>query len=326
MRGVRVSRKVNRSMSSANRSDRDRNPMDAFYGGITEDDEHSQPRMRESVLVRGRSIASRYTLRERIARGGMATIWEADDARLGRVVAIKFLGQAYQGDPEYRIRFEAEARAAAQLRSPFVVQMYDYGSFEEVPFLVMERLVGEDLHARMTRERRLSPAGVAKIAHDAGRALEAAHAASIIHRDLKPQNLFIASESNGETVKLLDFGVAKHAGTAAVLTATGVMLGSPFYMSPEQVRCERDLDARTDLWSLGAILYRALTGVKAFDGDMTKVLSMITSERPRPPSLLCPDLGHAYDVFFDKVLATDRERRFATAGELIQSFCAISGG
>jgi serine/threonine-protein kinase len=310
-------------MSSAKGSDRGSRPIDAFYLGLTDEEEHSQPRMRESGVDRGRTIAQRYVLRVRIARGGMSTVWDADDARLGRRVALKFLGQAYQDDQEYRIRFEAEAHAVARLRSPYVVQIYDYGSTGGVPFIVMERLFGEDLHARLRRVPLLSPEEVGRIAHDAGRALEAAHAANIVHRDLKPQNLFMAAEDAGETVKLLDFGVAKHAGTAGVMTATGVMLGSPFYMSPEQVRCERDLDFRTDLWSLAAIMYRALTGVKAFDGDMTTVLATITSRRAPRPSQVSPALSRRFDAFFDKALAPERDDRFASAAELVRAFSAI---
>ncbi len=300
--------------------------LGTFLDAISDDDDQSSKRVRERVLGAGRVIAERYKLGERIARGGMATIWEATDTKLNRIVAIKFMGQAYTDDAEYRKRFEEEARAAAQLRTPFVVAIHDHGVTEGVPFIVMERLDGEDLHQRMHRLKRLPIAFVAKVATEAGKALRIAHAAGIVHRDLKPKNLFISKEDDEEVIKLLDFGVAKHAGTAALMTATGVMLGSPFYMSPEQIRCERNLDGRTDLWSLAAILYRALTGVKAFDGDMARVMFQITRERPKPPSLLCPDLPKAFDAFFDKALATKREDRFATALELAEAFNVAAKG
>jgi serine/threonine protein kinase len=294
--------------------------LGSFLDAISDDEDPSSKRVRERVLGTGRVIAERYKLGDRIARGGMATIWEATDTKLNRVVAIKFMGQAYTDDAEYRKRFEEEARAAAQLRTPFVVAIHDHGVAEGVPFIVMERLDGEDLHQRMHRQKRLPVAFVAKVATEASKALKIAHAAGIVHRDLKPKNLFISKEDDEEVIKLLDFGVAKHAGTAALMTATGVMLGSPFYMSPEQIRCERNLDGRTDLWSLAAILYRALTGAKAFDGDMARVMFQITRERPKAPSLLCPDLPKALDAFFDKALATRREDRFSSAMELAEAF------
>ncbi len=295
-------------------------PVGAFFDAVSDDDEDANQGVRAGVLREGLLVADRYKLFERIARGGMATIWEADDKKLGRLVAIKFLGQAYSSDPEYRFRFEEEARAAARLNTPYVVQTHDHGVYEGTPFIVMERLHGEDLHALLQRERRLPVALLEKIAREGGKALKIAHAAGIVHRDLKPKNLFLAETDDGQTLKLLDFGVAKHAGTAALMTATGVMLGSPYYMSPEQVRCERNLDLRTDLWSFAAILYRAATGVKAFDGDLTGVMLQITRDRPPPPSELCPDLPPVLDVFFERALAQAREDRFQSAAEMSDAF------
>jgi serine/threonine protein kinase len=184
----------------------------------------------------------------------------------------------------------------------------------------MERLHGHDLEARLHQQGRASLAFATKLATEVARALKAAHAAGIIHRDLKPKNVFVCDEEDGEAIKLLDFGVAKHAGTARVLTATGVMLGSPFYMSPEQIRCERDLDGRTDLWSLATILYRAVTGVKPFDGDMNAILYKIVREPPPPPSSIVPSLPPEIDAFFAKALARPRADRFQTATELAAAF------
>jgi len=319
-----------------------------FLGALADDAEDASG-LREQLLVPGRVIADRYTLRRRIGKGGMATIWEADDALKGRVVAVKFLGNEYRSAPEYRLRFEAEASAALRLRSPFSIRVHDYGVAGDTPFIAMERLYGVDLHARIAELGRLPFANVLQIARDAGAALEEAHAADIIHRDLKPKNLFIVDAATArsvdglpdgardrEFVKLLDFGVAKHEGTAALLTATGVMLGSPFYMSPEQVRGDRDLDWRTDLWSFAAILYKSLTGVKAFDGDISRVMYLITSERHRPPTKVTPNafvqsngspfprnVARAFDAFFEKGLAKEREDRFQSARELVDAFAAL---
>jgi serine/threonine protein kinase len=296
--------------------------LHSFLDAITEGDA-SEIALKERVLGRGRTIAGRYKLRDRIARGGMATIWEAEDETLGRVVAIKFMGRAYVADADYRKRFEEEAKAAARLQTPFVAQTYDHGATDDgVPFIVMERLQGEDLQARLDRVSTLPLAEVAKLASEGGRALKVAHAGGIIHRDLKPKNLFLAREEEAEIWKLLDFGVAKHEGTASVMTATGVMLGSPYYMSPEQVLGCRDLDVRTDLWSFAATLYRALTGVKPFDGEVASVMRRIATEPVPPPSSIQPDVPPSFDDFFAKALATDRNARFQTAIDLLDGFHA----
>ncbi len=274
----------------------------------------------DRALAPGRVVSERYKLRGRIGQGGMATVWAGDDMHLDRSVAVKFLSGDLVDDPEYRERFAAEARVSAKLQTPYVVQVYDQGTYQGVPFIVMERLHGEDLHARMKRESRLPIDLVATIANHAGHALKATHALAIVHRDLKPQNLFLIGDEREPTVKLLDFGVAKQAGFQRRLTATGVMLGSPRYMSPEQIRCERDVDGRADLWSLAVILYTALTGVRPFDGDLPALFLSITTARPVAPSRLCHDLPIGLDVFMEKALAVDRERRYTDAAAFIDAF------
>ena len=269
---------------------------------------------REEAVVDGR-----YLLVRRIARGGMASVWEAQDSTLERTVAIKFMASAYVDDDDYRRRFEEEARLAARLRSPYVVHVYDYGVTRGVPFTVMERLLGEDLHERLHRERRLPLPAVAKIANEAGRALRAAHAAGIIHGDLKPKNLYLARHDDAEVVKLVDFGVARREGSESS-EARALSLATPFYMSPEQVRGERALDARADLWSLGAILYRALTGVRPFDGDFEEVMARAAHEPPKAPSLVVTDLSPAFDPFFEAALSPQREDRFKDADAFMDAF------
>jgi serine/threonine protein kinase len=300
---------------------------DAFLAALCDDEdgaEPSHPRLRQRLLGEGIRVNDRYLLKKKLARGGMASVWEAEDTSLGRLVAIKFMSSELVSDPEYRERFAQEARAAARIRSPFVVDIHDHGEMRGVPYIVMERLVGEDLHERLLRSARLPVALVTQIAVEAARALRAAHANGVIHRDLKPQNLFLARQDGVETIKLLDFGVAKDIGSEGKMTATGVMLGSPFYMSPEQIKCERELDGRTDLWSLSAILYRALTGVRPFDGDLAEVMRKILREPPPPPSTLNSDLGDAFDAFFERAFAPAHSDRFATADELASAFEAAA--
>src|SRR5258708_38376768 len=148
-------------MSGARRADQN-DAVAAFFGAI--EDEESSPRLRQPLLKPGRKIADRYTLLTCIGTGGMATIWEAEDRLSDRIVAVKFLGKRYLNDPEYRLRFEAEASAASQLHSPFIVGVHDYGVTEDIPFIAMDRLYGGDLHTPLTREHRLSLSAVAAIA------------------------------------------------------------------------------------------------------------------------------------------------------------------
>ncbi len=144
--------------------------------------------------------------------------------------------------------------------SPHVVQMFDHGGDDCMRWMAMERLYGEDLHDRLEKVKRLPIAEVGKIVFGVGAALRVAHAAGITHRDIKPRNIFLANDGDTEVVKLLDFGVAKCANPLRVATAQGVSLGSPFYMSPEQIRCDPTIDARSDIWSFSAVLYRVPTG------------------------------------------------------------------
>src|SRR5262249_23753605 len=158
-------------------------------------------------------------------------------------------------------RFEREAKACARLKSPNIIQVHDYGIEDGTPYIVMELLDGEDLGTRLERVGQLHPAAAAPIAFQIARGLRTAHEAGIIHRDLKPGNIFLCRHQDDELAKVLDFGIAKSVGDAQIgdSTTTGAVVGSPHYMSPEQARAKKELDARTDLWSFGVILYRALT-------------------------------------------------------------------
>src|SRR5687768_1293082 len=208
-----------------------------------------------------------------LGRGGMGAVWEGTHATLGTRVAVKFIDPEYADSPDARNRFENEARAAASLRSKHVVEMYDHGLSEDgSPFIVMEYLEGEPLDRRLDREGRLSPAETARILLQACRAVARAHRAGIVHRDLKPENLFLVwdDEEQSDFVKVLDFGIAKFTDRSVNVssaTRTGSVLGTPFYMSPEQARGLRSVDHRTDVWSLGVIAYRCIVGSLPFDGE-----------------------------------------------------------
>ena len=265
----------------------------------------------------GRVIADKYELRRKIGQGGMGQVWEAHDRALERDVAIKLL--ADRTTAAFKARFQREARALAQVQSDHIVQVYDFGLDEDAPYMVMELLVGEDLETRMRREGAMTPAAVLQLIRQTASGLTAAAQLDIIHRDLKPANVFIARNSGRDLVKILDFGVAWTAD-ASDLTAKGALLGTPHYMSPEQIR-GRTPTRQGDLWSLAVIAFRALTGALPFPanhlGDL--IVSICTDAHP-VPSTLVPGLPKELDHFFDQALAKDPRARFATASTLLEAF------
>ncbi|MEM1029364.1 MAG: serine/threonine-protein kinase [Myxococcota bacterium] len=277
--------------------------------------------------VPGVIVADKYRLEDVIGRGGMGEVWRAFDRSLERTVALKFIGAEVAEGATARARFAAEAKTAARLQSPHVVAIYEHGVVDDTPFIAMELLEGEDLRARLKRRRRLTPPEVCAVVSPVAQALRLAHAAGIVHRDLKPENVFLARSGDDETVKLLDFGVAHvEAAHARRLTATGEMVGSVSYMSPEQIRSHRGIDARADTWSLGVIAYRALTGRLPFRGKgMGEVAVSICTADAAPPSATRPELPAALDAFFVRALARDRDARFSTAVGLAEALAAACG-
>jgi serine/threonine-protein kinase len=277
----------------------------------------------------GTIVAGKYQIERPLTRGGMGSIWVARHLKLDMPVAVKLMAPALAETPSGRARFEREARAAALIQSPNVAQIHDYGVEDGTPYIVMELLVGEDLGARLHRARRLSIAAVAAIFAQLAKALRRAHDAGIVHRDLKPANIFLARTEgeDDEIVKVLDFGIAKLTGTGAAedATATGLVLGSIHYMSPEQARGVRELDHRSDLWSLAVIAFRAIVGRLPFPGaQMGDVIVKICSEPVPRPSELAPDLGPEVDHFFARALARDPSARWQTARDLAAALAHLA--
>jgi serine/threonine-protein kinase len=279
-------------------------------------------------LVPGTIIGGKYRLDRPVSRGGMGSVWAARHVQLGSPVAVKFMDPTYVSSPVFRARFEREARASATLQSPHVVSVQDYGVDGGVPYLVMELLHGEDLHARLERSKRISPDDAWRILVQIGKALRRAHEAGLVHRDLKPRNVFLATIDDDEVVKILDFGIAKETGVSVAgdATKTGEIVGSPHYMSPEQLRADRGLDGRSDLWSVGVILFRCLTGQLPFPGEVLgSVMAKILVDEIPPASRIAPDLPPSVDAFFARALARDREQRFQSVRELVDAFGQIVG-
>ncbi|MFT3776151.1 MAG: serine/threonine-protein kinase [Minicystis sp.] len=285
-----------------------------------------------SGLAPGALIAGKFRLEAMIGRGGMGSVWAARHEQLDMLVALKFIeAEAGTDLADARARFEREAKAAAQIRSPHVAQIIDHGIDGDRPYIAMELLEGEDLGERLRREGRISLAAAAKIVTQAAKALRRAHEAGIIHRDLKPGNIYLARFDDDEIVKILDFGVAKVRAAGAIdgplATQTGIVFGSPSYMSPEQARGVRTLDHRSDLWSLAVIVFRAVTGVKPFQaasiGDL--VVKLCIDPLPVATSF-APDLPPEIDRFFERAFAREPDKRFPTAVDLAAALEAVATG
>jgi serine/threonine-protein kinase len=244
-------------------------------------------------------------------------------------VVVKFMAADLVSSPGAVERFSREAAAAAQVKSPHVVQMLDHGLTPQgVPFIAMELLEGEDLGKRLHVRRRLSITETADIVGQVCKALSRAHERGIVHRDVKPDNIFLCAGADSETfVKLLDFGIAKgdaQLGTSNG-TATGAMIGTPVYMAPEQILMAKDLDYRADLWALGVVAYECIVGTKPFmESSLGALLIQIHSGTMPVPSSLDPSLPPAFDAWFAKACARDRQARFGSAKDLGNALVQIS--
>lgn len=271
-------------------------------------------------------LAGRYVLREILGKGGMGTVWRAQHVELGSPVAVKLIDAKLAQQENALTRFRREAKASAALRSPHVVQILDYGVEHGVPYIAMELLEGESLAARLERDLTLSPADTSWIITHVARAIGKAHEARIVHRDLKPDNIFLVRNEDEWVAKVLDFGIAKAIGVgvpgatpAALTTQTGAMLGTPYYMSPEQAQGTRTVDFRSDLWSLGVIAYECLVGRRPFEsaalGDL--LLRICTQPPPLPSSVASIPVG--FDSWFVRACNRNPDERFTSAREMAET-------
>jgi eukaryotic-like serine/threonine-protein kinase len=275
----------------------------------------------------GRTI-SHYRILEKLGSGGMGVVYKAEDVRLDRTVALKFLPDDFTADQGALGRFQREARAASALNHPNICTVYDIGEADGHPFIAMEYLEGQALH-QLIASKPLTLGEVTDVAIQVADALQAAHSKGVVHRDIKPANIFI---TNSGQVKVMDFGVAKYAKghnaeeqrsaaeTAAMseqlLSTPGSAVGTVAYMSPEQARGEI-VDARTDVWSLGVVLYEMLAGQRPFRGDhMAAILHSILDEKPKRLRTFRADVPPELEHIAGRALEKDRESRYSSAAEL----------
>jgi serine/threonine-protein kinase len=274
----------------------------------------------KAPVAQGEIVAGKYRVDRVLGSGGMGIVVAATQLELDRPVAIKFLVAEAAKAPEIVARFAREARAVAKIQGEHVARVLDVGVLENgLPYMVMEYLDGADLAQHIALEGRLPLPEMAKYMLEACEALAEAHAAGIVHRDLKPANLFLARRPDRTTiVKLLDFGISKSpVGATAGITSTQAIMGSPVYMSPEQLVSAKHVDARSDIWSLGVVLYEALAGTPPFNAEsMPQIVTRILHTPAPPLSDARPDLPPSVGAIVERCLAKDPAARFGDVAEL----------
>ena len=259
----------------------------------------------------GRVFNNRYQITERIGIGGMAEVYRAQDRVLGRLVAVKIMLPQYAADPEFTHRFRQEAASAANLQSPYIVNVYDWGQDEGTYYIVMEYVRGSDLKTAIQQRGAINQRKVAEIGAQVCKALTVAHNQDIIHRDIKPQNIMVQPDGN---VKVMDFGIAR--AKNSVKSQTSQVLGTAHYISPEQAQ-GKELTAASDIYSLGVVMYEAATGKLPFDGpDAVSVAMKQVQEQPVPPSQIKPDIDPGLEAIIMRAMEKDPHQRFATANDM----------
>jgi serine/threonine-protein kinase len=263
----------------------------------------------------GERVTPNIRLVRVLESGSMGSVWVADHLTLGTQVAVKFMSPEVAQRPTLVTRFTREAHAAAQIKSPHVVQTLDHGIAPDgSPYIAMELLEGESLQKRLKRDGRLAPALTSVIVGQTCKALSRAHALGIVHRDIKPANIFLTDSEGDVFVKLLDFGVAKEEKAELGVTRTNEKVGTPFYMCPEQLISAKHVDFRADLWSVGIVAYHALVGVVPFRAQSFGDLCLAVSRGVFTlPSACTPPLPAALDPWFLRALARDPAKRFESA-------------
>ena len=259
----------------------------------------------------GRVFNGRYKITERIGIGGMAEVYKAQDQVLGRTVAVKVMLPQYASDAEFTARFKQEAASAANLQSPYIVNVYDWGQDDGTYFIVMEYVRGTDLKTAVQQRGAINQRKVAEIGSQVCQALSVAHGQDIMHRDIKPQNIMVQPDGN---VKVMDFGIAR--AKNSVKAKTSSVLGTAHYISPEQAQ-GKELDGASDMYSLGCVLYEAATGQLPFDApDAVSVAMRQVNEAPLPPSQVKPDISPDLEAIIMKAMEKNPVNRFQTVRDM----------
>jgi len=284
------------------------------------------------TLSPGQILDNKYRIVRLIGEGGMGSVHEGENTLIARRVAIKVLHQAATTNEQVLLRFEREAQAAGRIGSDHILEVLDMGRLPDGErYMVMEYLDGEPLSARIERLGRMTPGQIAPLMRQALKGLQAAHDAGIIHRDLKPDNIFILREKAGQTdfVKIIDFGISKFSalGSDMNMTRTGAVMGTPYYMSPEQAKGSSQVDPRSDVYAVGVIMYEAVTGRVPFDGNtFNELMFKIVLSDPPKLSDAVPELDPTFAAIINKAMARELDARYSSAKELQQALDDYLGG
>jgi serine/threonine-protein kinase len=289
----------------------------------------------------GTVLDDRYRVDRVVGKGGMGTVYEGENVKIGKKVAVKVLLPELIRSEEYVTRFQREARAAAEIGHAHIVDVFDFGHTpDEIPYIIMEFLEGEGLDKTLEKEDLLPPERAVDVAGQVLHALSAAHEAGIVHRDLKPENIFLCSKHDlfwqGEPgsrrrdfVKVLDFGISlfrKLNVEESKITQTGVIFGTPYYMSPEQARASKDIDFRSDIYAVGALLYTMLTGIRPFDGDSpVEILSNVIDGNKKRLDSVVPDLPADLVSVVNRAMQVNAFKRYESAIEFMNALVPFSG-
>ncbi len=281
--------------------------------------------------VIGATLGGRYLVTRKIGQGGMGAVYEATHTLIGKRVAVKVLLEKYAQREAIVKRLKQEAQLASSVGNEHIIDITDFGTTGDGrTFVVMEFLDGESLAECLTREQQLPEQRILRIVSQACSALAAAHAKGVVHRDIKPENLFLLKRKEQDFLKVVDFGISKSLRASSEeeettrLTQTGMVLGTPLYMSPEQARGDDELDHRVDVYALGVIMYEAAAGRVPFIGNnYLSVISQVLNEEPKPLRELRPDLSEEFEAVVMKAMSKDVKERYASANEMLADITSL---